>query len=177
MISFTYLRDEEEEQQLVDHLRKYDFNYPYYQSWVDRCIPEIESGKKQAFLGYSGDSRHNYKLVSSVLFQKHKSPQLSRVIELKSARVDPDFRQRDFLRFSLKQIENEFQDLYDGFIVDVREDNPQNLGVLMRVGFRPIYTISLYDPAHTDIVAVKLFRKEGDLLISKIQPDFLTTLN
>lgn len=133
---------------LVDFLQTQDLGYPHYDHWVQRTEAELQSGYKQAVLGFS-----NGHLIGDIVFQPHK--QLPRVREIKNIRVHPAVRGRYVAAFMLRQAEVEAKQEYDALLVDARTDQQDIIRLLRGMGFVPIAETPLYDPSVPDIILIK----------------------
>ena len=144
---------------LIDFIAKQHLNYPNYDAWVQRTEAELASGYKEAILAFADGH-----LAGDVIYQQCKdNPSF---LELKNLRVHPDMRSRDFARFMLKQVEADKSSRYQSIICDARADRPELTRFMVRMGYKPIIEVPLYNSGSADIVLVKpLLKGDNNRLI------------
>jgi ribosomal protein S18 acetylase RimI-like enzyme len=147
-ISFRVPRDRNDLTALTYFLLAQDLGYPRYGDWVGRTGQQIESGDKEAVLGFNG-----YELVSCCIYQPHK--EIPRFVEVKNLRVAEGFRTRYFGRFLLRQVEYAARGKYDALIGDVRPTKIEIVKFLEDYGFQRLCFYSLYERGVPDLVMVK----------------------
>ncbi len=153
MFDFTFktLSSNRDLKKLVDFLMVQDLGdsrYPNYEDWVQRCEYELDIGYKTAVLAFSYG-----KLAGDLIYQPHN--EMPSVRELKNLRVDPNYRERNFARFMLRQAEVEDSRSFDLILCDVRASQRPLIYLLTSLGYRTIQTVSLYEPNTLDVVMVK----------------------
>ena len=158
---FRSLESERDAKNMISWMRQRPLDYKNFNDWVDKIEHEIFSGYKQAILGFCRENNQP-QLVSYLLFQQHKQLPF---LEFKSLRVDEKVQDQYFGSFSLRQGEVEAKKRkLNGIICDVRENRANVIGMLLRNGFSPIATTSLYESAKKDIIMLKDFRNPRDIL-------------
>ena len=141
---------------LVNFLIKQSLGYPNYEDWVQRSEYEIDIGYKIAWLAFS-----NGHLVGDLIYQPHK--ELVRVRELKNLRIDPTYRERGLATIMLRQAEVEDTGSFDLILCDVRSNQENLIYLLTKLGYKPMQTVSLYDPNTLDVIMVKNIEKSSHL--------------
>jgi hypothetical protein len=152
---FRFLEDEKELRQLKKFLVEQSFNYPNYEDWVERTIPEIDCGYKKTILAFSDDI-----LIGDLIFQPHKT--LPRILELKNMRIHQDLKRRYFGFFMLRQAEAESKN-YDAIICDTRSDRLDVLNLMKLSGYIEISRIPLYDSNVEDVVLWKNLKNPSNI--------------
>ncbi len=134
---------------LHNFLLYFPISYPNYNKWVNEtCIPEINSGRKNAILAF-----HEDRLIGDIITQKHE--ELSNVLEIKNLRIDPRYNGRGLGYFLLKQIEAENKDF--GMIYgDIRQELQGTIRFFELIRFKKIMTVSLYNNKLDTIVMKEL---------------------
>ena len=152
---FKFIDDEKEIKQLRNFLLEQPFNYPNYEDWVERTIPEIDHGYKKTILAFSDDI-----LVGDLIFQPHKT--LTRIMELKNMRIHSDLQRRYFGFFMFRQAEAESKN-YDAIICDARSDRIDVLNLLKLCGYKEISRVPLYDSNVEDVVLLKNLKNPSNI--------------
>jgi len=141
----------------IDFLAAQDLSYPdYRQVWVPKVEHECISGWKTIIL-----ARTHGVVIGDVVFQQHKG--LARVREIKNLRIYPDFRDRFFAAFLLKQAEKEKPEDYDAIVADVRENQPEIVRFMLRQGYRVIAVQSLYEKDRQEVILAKAKNRDYDI--------------
>ena len=149
-INFTFrsVEGRRETTQLIDFLSKQSLGYPNYDEWVQRAEYEVLEGQKKAILAKS-----NGHIVGDIIWQQHKT--LPGTRELKNLRVHPEFRNRYFASFLLRQAEVEELGTYDKLRVDAREDQEEMIRLMLKNGYFIEGTENLYEPGKREIILSK----------------------
>lgn len=151
-LDFTFRIAETEKDifKLIDFMRKQDLNYPNYQDWVSKSELEVKMGWKTGIIAIS-----NGYVIGNVIWQPHK--EIKEVREIKNLRIHPEFRERYFARFLMKQAEVENKD-YSILMLDLREDHPDKnplVYMLTSTDYKKNQVTNLYEPDIKDIVMIK----------------------
>ncbi len=131
---------------LAQHL-----GYKGYGAWVERSMPQVVSGAKQAVLAFYGAH-----LVGDVVLQQHRSAPF--FLEVKNLRIEKGWRGRNFAPFMLRQVEVEYMDRYCGVICDVRADRPDIVQFMESQGYTALPATPLYDCHELEIPMVKVLQ-------------------
>jgi len=141
----------------IDFLAAQDLSYPGYRDvWVPKAEHECISGWKTMIL-----ARTHGIVIGDVVFQPHK--QLPRVREIKNLRIHPNFRDRFFAAFLLKQAEKEQSNDYDAIVADARENQPGIVNFFLRQGYRVIAVQSLYEKGRQEVILAKAKNRDYDI--------------
>ncbi len=125
--------------------------YPRYEDWVcGRCIPDVHSGRKSAFVAYADGE-----VVGNAIYQPHG--ELPRTRELKNLRVHPRFRRRDLAHFLIRQAEEEDRGTFDRIVCDADARQLAVRRLLLFSGYRPVCETPLYCSDNVDVVFHKEF--------------------
>jgi hypothetical protein len=139
---------------LRDHLLIQPLHYPEYEKWVlNVCVPDIESGWKNAVLAfYCG------KLIGNIIYRSHK--QLPRTCEFKNMRINSSFRGQDIGHFLIRQSEEEAirSGQFDRIILDIDSGETGIEKFLMFCGYNVFFRTSLYGP-RLDVIMGKELAK------------------
>ena len=162
--TFRTLADTREVRMLRAFLLTQALGYPDYAAWVERSMPEIESGDKMVVLAFSEGT-----LVGDLIYQPHK--QFSGIREIKNLRIHPRVRDRHFASFMLRQAEVESPETFQALMCDVRPERTRVVSTLRSRGYEPLYDkpVPLYDNDNLDIVMVKRFQRTPEGLLAPIR--------
>lgn len=149
-----------------DFMIEQSLGYPNYEAWVERASHEMDAGYKQAVMAF-----YNGKMVGDIVFQPHK--EIDKILEIKNIRVHEEVRGRNVANFMLKQIEFNFKNKYDAFIVDAPKEKQDIKGLLLSTGYVPIVSVPLYSNQSVDIIYARQFSESNSGLLTSLTTSLL----
>jgi len=132
-------------------------DYPKYEKWIlEKCIPDIERGRKSAIVVY-----HYGNLIGSAIYQQYEG--LPRTCEFKHMRIDPNFRDIDIGHFNLRQVEEEAKRSgnFDRIILDIRAGQKGIKNFLFFCKYKVLFEVPLYDDRLDIVMGRELFGKSA----------------
>jgi GNAT superfamily N-acetyltransferase len=158
--SFSPLQSKRELDLFMTFEQERPLGYKGFKDWLGRAEAEVISGYKQVILAF-----YYRDLIGVIVDQPDKKNPFLR--EVKNMRVADNHQGRFIGSFLLRQVEVEArkQRRYLGMTVDVREDRPELVQLLMLNGFVPRRTISLYESDKKDVIMLKDLSKPRTPLV------------
>jgi len=157
------IKDSEQVNQLYEFIKKMPLDYPDYNLWVEKCKRELELGNKKGLV-----IRDQDKIIAEMIFQPHKDD--NKILEIKSARVDENYRGRGYFGIFLAEAEKYARkNGLKRIMIDCHSDQMKIVETTLKYGFSLESNEKLYNDKLESILVKDISGEEKWSILQYLQ--------